>query len=147
MINIEDKLKNMSNFLIARSYSSYNENCGRCAKSVREAIEFAFAPKVLIRTLSAKNYGTSLEKFGFKNLLISKDMLCKYKPIIGDICIIHYEPHGHISAYCEGIHPKTGKKIKCWISDFQQIDMYGGGIRKKSPDVSIYRFITQASKL
>jgi hypothetical protein len=136
---IADKLKAMSNFLISRSFPSYNENCGRCAKSVREAIEYAFAPKTLIRKVSAKDYGSSLESFGFKNLLISPQDLVKYKPLVGDVSIIHYEPHGHISAYCEGVYPKSGQSIKCWISDFQQLDMYGGKIRKKSPKVSIYR--------
>jgi len=61
-----EEIKKTVDFLIARSYASYNENCGKCAKAVREAIEFGFAPKTLDRTESAKDYGPSYEKLGFK---------------------------------------------------------------------------------
>lgn len=133
-------LKKLSEFLIAKSYPSYNENCGKCAKSVREAIEFAFAPRVLIRAIAAKDYGLSLEKFGFQKLDITRQDLVNYITLVGDIAIIEYEPYGHISAYCEGIYPATGKKVKCWVSDFQQRDLFGGKIRDKSPKFSIYRY-------
>jgi len=132
-----NKLQTLSDYLVARSYPNYNENCGRCAKAVREAIEYAFNPKTLRRTLSAKNYGSSLEEFGFRKVDNQN-----YIPQIGDVAIIHYEPHGHICAYCNSIFPKTGKNFKGWVSDFQQIDVYGGKIRKSKPKIIYYRFFS-----
>lgn len=127
-------LKKASDYLIHRAYTSYNENCGKCAKFVREAVEFAIDPKTIRRVTSAKDYGKSYEEIGFKKVDI-KD----YQPRLGDICILQYEPHGHISMYCDGVCPKTQKPVKCWISDFRQIDYYGGKIRNKKPKFEIYR--------
>ena len=136
-------IQKICDYLIARSHPSYNENCGNCARFVREAIEFAISPKTIDRTNSAKDYGLSYEKVGFKKVFSFPDQKKEdYIPQIGDIAIINYEPHGHICVYAKGVQFKTGKKIKCWISDFQQIDMYGGKIRLKNPSFSIYRLIS-----
>lgn len=142
-MDIAAKLQKMSDFIVARSYPFYNENCGHCAKAVREGIEAGFNPQTLIRTNAAKDYGPSLEKFGFQKIITSTKKLLDYKPKVGDIAIIQYEPYGHICAYCESIFPKTGKKFKGWVSDFQQLDMYGGKIRNKLPEFSIYRYSKQ----
>lgn len=136
-INIIQKI---CDYLIARAYPAYNENCGNCARVVREAVEFAISPKNIDRVLSAKDYGPSYEKIGFKKVFsYPAEKKEDYKPQVGDIAIINYEPHGHICVYAKGTQFKTNKKIKCWISDFQQNDMYGGKIRLKNPSFAIYR--------
>lgn len=135
-----ETIQKICDYLIARAYPAYNENCGKCAKMVREAVEFAIAPKTIDRTVSAKDYGPSYEKAGFKKVFSYPEQRKEeYIPEIGDIAIINYEPHGHICVYVKGTQFKTGKKIKCWISDFQQNDMYGGKIRDKDPSFAIYR--------
>lgn len=135
-------IQKICDFLIARSYPAYNENCGNCAKMVREAVEFAISPKSIDRHVSAKDYGPSYERAGFKKVFsFPQNKKEDYTPQIGDIAIINYEPHGHICVYAKGIQFKTGKPLKCWISDFQQIDMYGGKSRLKNPPFSIYRLI------
>jgi hypothetical protein len=133
-------LQKLSQYLIHHSYPSYNENCGKCAKAVRVGIEFAFDPKTLIRNQAAKNYGPSLEKFGFKKIASFPKGPTDYQVQVGDVAIINYEPYGHICVYCEGSDPEGAKKVKCWISDFKQKDMYGGPIRKKTPPFDIYRY-------
>jgi len=136
-----EEIKKTVDFLIARSYASYNENCGKCAKAVREAIEFGFAPKTLDRTESAKDYGPSYEKLGFKKVFsFPQEDKSKYKPKVGDIAIINYEPHGHICVFCSVKEPRSGKNYVGWISDFKQRDMYGGKIRDKNPSFNIYRY-------
>lgn len=105
------------------------KSLGKCAEYVRSAWDFAFN-KLMMRTGSAKNYGPIYEGLGFKKVFsYPAQEKALYKPEIGDICIIQYEPHGHISV----------KTKKGWISDFVQIDMYGGSIRKKNPPIDIYR--------
>lgn len=132
-------------YLVSMSYPAYNEDCGKCAKFVREAVEFGFAPRTLERAASAKDYGPSYEKFGFKKIFsFPQEDKFRYKPKDGDIAIINYEPHGHICMYCIGIDPKTSRKFYGWISDFKQRDMYGGKIRDKNPYFSIYRFTEES---
>jgi len=117
-------------FLIRKAQPKYDKKkCGRCATIVRESFDFALR-KFIPRTESAKDYGPIYEKLGFVKVFSypSVDKLL-YKPEIGDLCIIQYEPHGHICL----------NTPKGWISDFRQIDMYGGIIRKKDPDFDIYR--------
>jgi hypothetical protein len=133
-------IQKICDYLIARSHPSYNENCGYCARMVRQAVLHGLSPKVIDVVESAKDYGPSYEKVGFKKVFsfpVQKKE--DYKAQIGDIAIINYEPHGHICVYVKGVQFKTGKNIKCWISDFQQIDMYGGKSRLKNPPFSIYR--------
>lgn len=136
-----DPLQKAADFLISRAYPAYNDNCGKCAKFVREAVEYGFAPKLLNRTESAKNYGPSYEKIGFKRILsFPAEDKSRYQPKLGDIAIINYEPHGHICFYSVGKDPKTGKNFIGWISDFRQRDLYGGKIREKNPSFCIYRY-------
>jgi len=136
-VDTKDKLRKASDYLIFRAYPNYIKGkCGNCARVVREALEFAFDPKKLQRIPSAKDYGKSLEAFGFTN--IKPD---NYKPELGDIAIIDYLPHGHISMYCEGKLLGNEKSFCGWVSDFRQKDMYGGPIRDKKPPYSIYRMV------
>lgn len=119
-------------YLIRKAYPKYDaKTCGYCASYVRSAWDFAFG-KGMPRTGAAKDYGVLYEKLGFKKVFsypIQKKSL--YKPKIGDISIIQYEPYGHICVYTS----------QGWISDFKQIDMYGGKIRKENPSFSIYRLV------
>jgi len=102
----------------------------KCAEYVRSAWDFAFN-KPMPRTTSAKNYGPIYEGLGFKKVFsYPAQEKALYESKIGDICIIQYEPHGHICV----------KTRKGWISDFAQIDMYGSSIREKKPPFSIYRW-------
>lgn len=118
-------------YLLTKAAPSYNKDtCGYCARAVRNAVDFALDGKHIEKTESAKNYGKSYEKVGFKKVfsypLTKKE---SYQPVLGDICIIQYEPHGHICMFTQ----------KGWISDFIQRDMYGGKIREKDPKFDIYR--------
>lgn len=119
-------------YIESKAHPKYiKELCGKCAKAVREAVEFALVTTKLERTVSAKNYGPSYEKVGFIKVYDSvKDSKHSYTPQRGDISIINYEPHGHITIY-------TGTK---WISDYIQLDMYEGSIRQSKPPFTIYRF-------
>lgn len=123
------ELEDACRSLVAHAYTVYNAKyCGNCAAAVRNAIEFGFKLKIT-RVTSAKDYGSSYEKIGFKKI-ISGSNLEHYQPELGDLAIIHYEPHGHICMLTE----------KGWCSDFYQRDLYGGSIRKEKPLVDIYRF-------
>jgi len=107
------------------------KSLGRCAEYVRNSWDFAFG-KSMPRTNAAKNYGPIYEGLGFEKVFsYPAQEKALYKPEIGDICIIQYEPYGHICV----------KTKKGWCSDFMQIDMYGGSIRKKNPPIDIYRLI------
>jgi hypothetical protein len=115
-------------YLIAKAHP---KSTGKCAAAVRSAFDFALG-KAMTKTESAKNYGPIYEKLGFKKVFSypgAKKL--DYKEQKGDICIIQYEPHGHICVRTD----------KAWISDFVQIDKYGGNIRKKDPAFDIYRFL------
>lgn len=120
-------------YLLSKAYLTYDKKkCGKCAKSVRIAVETAF-DCIIDRVESAKNYGPSYEKIGFKKVFSYPDIDKKktdYFEKIGDIAIIHYEPHGHICM----------KTSKGWYSDFKQIDLYGGKIRLQNPKFVIYRY-------
>ena len=114
------------------AYPKYDaKTCGKCATAIREVIEKVLSPKKVKRVLSAKDYGPSYEKLGFiKVFNYPEQDKTLYKKQKGDLCILDYEPHGHICIY-------IGRE---WISDFCQIDMYGGKIRDENPPLSIYRF-------
>lgn len=140
MINIASPITKACEYLIAKAYPAYNaKTCGNCAKAVRMAFDFAFG-KPMVHTLHAKDYGPIYEKIGFKKIFSYPLMDKKsYIPQIGDLCIIQYEPDGHICV----------KTSKGWVSDFIQHDggsklplasMYGGHIRDKNPPFNIYRF-------
>lgn len=117
-------------YLIRKAYPKYDaKTCGNCARVVRQAWDFAFG-KGMPHTGPAKDYGPIYEGLGFQKVFsYPAQEKALYKPEIGDICIIQYDPHGHISV----------KTSKGWISDFVQIDMYGGSIRKSNPPIDIYR--------
>ena len=134
------KIQKAMDYLISNAELKYSrEKCGGCAKVVRQAVEFGFCPEKVERVLSAKDYGPSYEKLGFKKIYsFTPEDDIDYKP--GDIVVIKYNPHGHIAMFCKGVEPETGKKIECWISDFRQRDLYGGKIRDDNPDFDIYRY-------
>lgn len=114
-------------YLISKAQPSFG---GKCGVSVRMAVDFGFS-KNIEGKVSAKDYGPSYEKIGFQKVFSYPEMKKEdYKPEQGDICIIQYEPHGHICM----------KTSKGWISDFIQRDMYGGKVRDKNPAFDIYRY-------
>jgi hypothetical protein len=128
---MNEKIDLMVKECLTASFPAYDKTkCGYCARAIRNAVEKGLGCTIK-RTTSAKDYGPSYEKIGFKKVfeypIQSKE---EYKPEIGDISIIEYDPHGHICMF-------TGKK---WVSDFVQNDMYGGSIRKKDPKFTIYRY-------
>lgn len=132
-------MKKAAKWLIDNSKPAYDKDCGKCAKFVRKAVEFDLGVK-LERAVSAKDYGESYEKVGFKKIFSFPEQdKSKYLPQSGDIAIIQYEPHGHICMFCFYLDASTGKPFKGWISDFKQRDMYGGKIREKNPPFAIYR--------
>ena len=118
-------------YIISRALPSYNKDtCGYCAKAVRMAVDFGFE-KNIKRAGTAKDYAQSYINIGFKKIFsYPEDKKEDYKPKIGDICIIQYEPYGHICMFTQ----------KGWISDFKQKDMYGGSIRNKDPKFIILRY-------
>jgi hypothetical protein len=118
-------------YLISRAYPSYNKDtCGKCAAAVRSAFDFGFGVHVQ-KFPSAKDCAPAYEAIGFKKVFSYPEQKKEdYKPLLGDISIIQYQPHGHICVFTE----------KGWISDFKQRDMYGGRIRDKNPQFSIYRY-------
>ncbi|HIH4317238.1 TPA: hypothetical protein ACYSBI_001169 [Morganella morganii] len=98
----------------------------RCAQYTREAIE---AGGVRIDKMThAKDYGISLERAGFSEVLQGSTIQA------GDIAVIQPytggNPSGHMAMY-DGI---------IWISDFRQRSMYPGpGYRRTQPLFKIYR--------
>lgn len=126
---MNEKIEKACQYLITKAYS---KSMGRCAKSVREAVDFGFGVHIE-HTLSAKDYGPCYQKIGFKKIFSYPNGDVKktdYKEQLGDIAIIQYEPNGHICM----------KTSKGWYSDFKQIDMYGGKIRLENPKFDIYRY-------
>ncbi len=99
---------------------------GRCAEYVRKAVEAGGVH--LVRHTSAKDYGASLEKVGFKAIAGTA-----YEA--GDVAIIQPipgHPHGHMTMF-DG---------KLWISDFKQLHgLYpGASYRTIKPPFKVYRF-------
>lgn len=83
------------------------KSVGKCAKYLRQALE-AGGGDTTGHPVSAKNWGPTLEKMGFKPVPEAN-----YAPKLGDVAV--FQPresngHGHIQAY-------TGKG---WVSDFIQ---------------------------
>jgi len=132
-------IEKVQEYLIRKSYPSYNKNtCGRCAAFVRSAFDFGFGVHVR-KFPSAKDCAPAYEELGFKKVFSYPEQSKEdYKPEIGDVSIIQYEPHGHICVFTS----------QGWISDFKQTSggsnlllaaMYGGKIRDKNPPFAIYR--------
>lgn len=128
---MNEQIEKTCQYLIAKSFSAYDpKTCGHCALAVRNAFDFGFGVHIE-QTEAAKNYAPSYEKIGFKKIFsYPAQKKSDYTPQLGDICIIQYDPYGHICVKTE----------KGWISDFKQIDMYGGKIRDKDPQFDIYRY-------
>jgi hypothetical protein len=95
-----------------------------CARSVRQAIESATG-KSIQRVNSAKDYGPSLVKAGFKPVTGA--------PRPGDVAIyqaVPGHPHGHMQMYT-----KNG-----WVSDFKQRDQFpGSAYRSRNAQYTLYR--------
>jgi hypothetical protein len=105
------------------------QSLGRCAEFVRKAVEAGGV--TLVRHLSAKDYGSSLEAVGFVALV--------GQPIngflAGDVAIIQSmagHPNGHMTMYDGHI----------WVSDFRQFHgLYPGpAYRAAKPPYKIYRY-------
>jgi hypothetical protein len=99
---------------------------GHCARYVREAIERGGIS--LMRTGSARNYGSSLTSAGFYQVLSDAN------PQKGDVIVIESiarHPDGHMAMYDGHI----------WISDFKQQHGYypGPDYRAARPRFKIYR--------
>lgn len=98
---------------------------GKCAQYVRQAIEAGGV--TLVRTESAKDYGSSLTRVGFR--VVTTTIYQK-----GDVVIIQGftgHPHGHMQMF-DGVR---------WISDFTQKDFWPGpDYRTKKPSFTVYRF-------
>jgi len=127
---MDKRLEKACTYLITKAYPSYNKDtCGHCAAAVRSAFDFGFGVNVK-KFPSAKDCAPAYEALGLKKVFSFPEQKKEdYKPELGDVAIIQYLPHGHICAYT----------LKGWISDFKQIDMYGGSVRKKNPPFAIYR--------
>jgi hypothetical protein len=103
----------------------------KCARYVREALE-AGGGDTSGHLADAKTWGPTLLRMGFRELSVEDP--AKYRPLKGDIVVIQpYEggnPSGHIAGF-DG---------KIWISDFKQIDFWGGpDYRNKKPPHVFYR--------
>lgn len=130
-----DYISKMCQCLIAKAN---DHSTGYCARAVKFAVDFGFNELILKKEknplkqiVAAKDCGPAYEEFGFKKVFSSPAQSKKdYKPLLGDIAILKYEPYGHICCYTK----------KGWISDFIQRDMYGGKIRDKNPNFDIYRY-------
>jgi hypothetical protein len=101
---------------------------GQCARYTRVAIEAGGV--TLVHHVSAKDYGSSLTKVGFKS---QGQLASGYRA--GDVAIIQPikgHGHGHMCMY-DGRH---------WISDFKQMHgLYPGpGYRKQKPAFVVYRY-------
>lgn len=127
---MREELRRACDYLITKAYPAYDKaTCGHCALAVRSACDFGFS-KHIKRFPAAKDSAPAYEEIGFKKIFSHPAQKKEdYKPELGDICIIQYDPHGHICMFTP----------KGWISDFIQRDMYGGKIRDKNPKFDIYR--------
>lgn len=117
---------------------------GECAKYVRRALVAGGikitqpAPPPGETTPLAKDYGTSLEKAGFKPVAKSTKPAIypgDYKAQLGDVVVIQSTSTsraGHMAMYAGD---ETG-----WISDFHQSGFWPGPVySKEKPDYTVYR--------
>jgi hypothetical protein len=93
---------------------------------VRKAVEAGGAH--LIHHTSAKDYGDSLERVGFRALSGAANF------VAGDVVVVHAmtgHPHGHMAMFNGHI----------WVSDFKQSHgLYPGpSYRKTKPPYTVYR--------
>lgn len=140
---MNETLKNLMQNL---ADASLPKSRGRCLRHIREAFEKTLG-KAIGRTLSAKDAGPIYQALGFEKVFeFPSQSKESYKPELGDLAIINYEPHGHICLFCEfqesvALKNGTVNRItkKAWVSDFKQRDMYGGSVRDKNPPFVILR--------
>jgi hypothetical protein len=116
----------VSKALAHLNHQAHEHSAGRCAEFVRKAVEAGGVH--LIHQISAKDYGSSLERVGFKILSGSPHF------VAGDVAIIQAmtgHPHGHMAMFNGHI----------WISDFKQTHgLYPGpSYRKIKPPFKVYR--------
>lgn len=122
-----------------------------CAKYTAEAIRQAGFK--LGNTTYAKNYGEKLEEAGFEEFLIYEhkegdinhkrvkgEFLKDYTPRKGDVIVLQpYDSQKVGSTGIQAGHMAMFDGVE-WISDFIQIDAWGGpGCRQYSPSYIIYR--------
>ena len=119
--------------LNAKAYPKYDKaTCGNCASKVCLAIEAGGVKTSSNRPKSgsAKDYGASLEKWGFAP--ISNE---NYTPLKGDVRVMQNYPgesiHGHMDMH-------NGNR---WVSDFLQNSFWSGPCyREHKPSYQIYRW-------
>ena len=106
---------------------AYEKSQSKCAKAVRLALE-AGGLDTSGRPAAAADYNDGfLQSLGF--IEVSPE---NYTPQAGDIVVHERQdghPYGHIAMY-DGTE---------WISDFVQIDMFGGSAYRNNPDYSLWR--------
>ncbi len=113
---------------------------GRCAQYVRDALDQGGGLNVKppANSISAKDYGSSLENAGFSPVVSQTNSPApypapEYQPQKGDVAVIQPvtgHPDGHMEMY-------NGQN---WVSDFQQRDFWpGNAYRSKQPSYTIYR--------
>ena len=120
---------NRNNAVAHLDANAKNQSSGRCAEFVRKAVEAGGV--ILIRRVSAKDYGPSLDQVGFR--LVGGGVDGQYYP--GDVAVIQPiagHPHGHMAMYNGQI----------WISDFRQTHgLYPGhSYRLVKPVYALYRY-------
>lgn len=105
---------------------AHRKSQGRCAMYVRQALE-AGGLNMNGHPSEAYQYVDFLPKVGFYEVDKSG-----YIPQPGDVIVIQPvagHPHGHIAMY-------SGSN---WISDFVQIDMWGGSDYRKKANYNLFR--------
>ena len=103
----------------------------KCAKYVRQALEAA-GGDTSGHLEDARTWGPTLLRMGFRELPVEKPEA--YKPLKGDIVVIQPYENGNPSGHIAGFDGKI------WISDFKQIDFWGGPeYRRLKPPHVFYR--------
>ena len=114
------------NYLVAHAYPCYNSECGHCARAVREALE-AGGLSTVSHPVGACDYDSFLPHLGFHT--VDKNT---YSPMKGDVIVLEAvpnHPYGHIAMF-------SGN---AWISDFVQVDMWGGSAFRNIAEYTIFR--------
>ncbi len=104
---------------------AYEKSQGKCAKAVRLALEAGGLDTTGRPTATVDYNDGFLQSLGF--IEVSPE---NYTPQAGDIVVHERQaghPYGHITIYDETE----------WISDFVQIDMFGGSAYRNNPDYSL----------
>lgn len=122
-------IENTINFLMENSTPYYTKGInGHCARTVREAIE-AGGLYTTGHPNSAFQYKNFLPTIGFMEILYNDHYVAQK----GDIVVIPNmdgHPHGHIAIF-------TGE---IWISDYKQVDMWGGKDYRTAKLCTIFRW-------